>query len=167
MNPLHAIRDMRAIGQLLSEAERVARRMGEEQPAAEHLLIAASNLPDGSAARALAAVELDAERIERAVTDVHAEGLVSAGVAPAGAAHRAEARPLDGPPPTGPYRSSASAQELFQAAAALARGARQRFRGAHVVLASARIEEGTLARALERLGVDRAALADAASGQLG
>ncbi len=41
MNPLRALRDMRTIGRLLTDAEQIARRMGDEQPSAEHLLIAA------------------------------------------------------------------------------------------------------------------------------
>jgi hypothetical protein len=67
---------------------------------------------------------------------------------------------------SGVYRSNPSAQELFQAAGAAARGARQRLAGAHVVLAAADLEHGTLARALGRLEVDRAALRAAAASEL-
>ncbi|CAN5473397.1 hypothetical protein BH23CHL10_BH23CHL10_10160 [soil metagenome] len=49
MNPLKALRDMRTIGRLLTDAEQIARRMGDERPSAEHLLISAIGLPDGSA----------------------------------------------------------------------------------------------------------------------
>jgi hypothetical protein len=49
----------------------------------------------------------------------------------------------------------------------MARSAKQRLSSAHVVLAAADVERGTLARVLDALGVERAALRDAARGELG
>ncbi|MGZ8476106.1 MAG: Clp protease N-terminal domain-containing protein, partial [Candidatus Limnocylindria bacterium] len=43
---------MRTIKKLLTDAEVEARAMGEAEPGAEHLLLAALDLPDGSARRA-------------------------------------------------------------------------------------------------------------------
>ena len=62
--------------------------------------------------------------------------------------------------------SSAAAREVFQEAGRLARSASQRIAGAHVVLAAAGLERGTLPRALDRLGVDRRQLADGARDEL-
>ena len=67
MNPKRALDDMRTIKGLLTEAERISREMGQEEPGAEHLLLAAAELPDGSGARALARVGTDAARIGEAL----------------------------------------------------------------------------------------------------
>lgn len=166
MNPLKALRDMRTIGRLLTDAEQIARRMGDERPGAEHLLLAAMTLPDGSAARALHPFGIDAERLAAAIRDEHASALVAAGIDADTAATMAADRPVTPARGGGVYRSNASAQELFQAAGSAARGAGQRLAGAHVVLAAADLEHGTLARALERLGVDRASLRAAAASEL-
>lgn len=89
-----------------------------------------------------------------------------AGIDADAAADLARPHPIEAPTGTGVYRAEPSAQELFAAAGALARVARQRLRGAHVVLAAVDLERGTLARVLDRLGVDRAQLNDAAREQL-
>lgn len=167
MNPFKALRDMRTIGRLLTDAEEVARRLGDERPSAEHLLLAAMMLPDGSAARVLQRFNLDADRLAQAIRDEHASALVTAGIDASTAAAMSADRPVTPPRGSGVYRSNPSAQELFQAAGAAARAAGQQLAGAHVVLAAADLEHGTLARALERLGVDRSALRAAAGAELG
>lgn len=166
MNPFKALSDMRTIGRLLTDAEQVARRMGDERPSGEHLLLAALALPDGTAARALQRLGVDAERLAQAIRAEHAAGLVAAGMDATTAAAMTTDRPVTPARGSGVYRSDPSAQELFQAAGAAARGARQRLVGAHVVLAAADLEHGTLARVLERLGVDRTALRAAAESEL-
>lgn len=166
MNPFKAAGDMRTIGRLLTDAEQVARRMGDERPSAEHLLLAAMTLPDASAARAMDRFGIDAEQLTQAIRDEHADALVVAGIdAPTAAAMSAD-RPVGPARGSGVYRSNPSAQELFQAAGRAARSARQRLAGAHVVLAAADLEQGTLARALERMEVDREALRSAAASEL-
>lgn len=166
MNPFKAFSDMRTIGRLLTDAEQVARRMGDDRPSAEHLLLAAMALPDGTAAGALQRLGVDADRLAQAVRDEHAAGLVAAGIDATTAAAMATDRPITPATVGGVYRSNPSAQELFQAAGAAARGAGQRLAGAHVVLAAADLQLGTLARALDRLGVERAALRAAAESEL-
>ena len=167
MNPFKALDDMRTIKRLLTDAERIAREMGDEEPGAEHLLLSAIGLPDGSAARALAAVGVDAERIRAGLREEQAEALVSAGVP------RETAEAMAEPAPLGPagapllYGAGPSAREAFQAAGTMARSAKQRLAGAHVVAAVAEMERGTMARVLDRLGVDRARLAEVARDELG
>lgn len=166
MNPMKALNDMRTIKQLLTDAERIAREMGEEEPAAEHLLLAAMVLPDGSAERALGKMGVDAERLRAALVEEQADALVSVGVP------RETADRFAAPEPLGPggapilYGARPSAREAFRSAGDLARSAKQRLAGAHVVAAVATIERGTVARVLERLGVDRGRLADAAAEEL-
>lgn len=161
MNPMNALRDMRTIKQLLTEAERIAREMGDEQPAAEHLLLASMDLPDGSAARILGRFGCDRHAVRASIESVHLDALASVGIG----AEANGGRPLPPADRASVYRSSASAQEAFQAAGALARASKERLAGTHVVAAIAAMEHGTTARMLERLGIDRVALAAAANEQ--
>jgi ATP-dependent Clp protease ATP-binding subunit ClpA len=151
-----SFRDMRTIKQLLESAERHARGAGEPEPGPEHLLLAALDLPEGSARRAFARVGADPDGLAAAVEAHHAEALASVGVAAGGPAVVAA------PPARGPYRSTGAAQETFQAAGRLARERGVPLGGAHVVETVAATEHGTAAAALARLGVDGAVLADAA-----
>jgi ATP-dependent Clp protease ATP-binding subunit ClpA len=158
--------DMRTIKHLLTDAERIAREMGEEEPAAEHLLLSAVGLPDGSAGRALASQGVDADAIRTALRNEQADALVAAGVAREVAEAAADPAPLGAAGAPLIYAASPSAQEAFQAAGKLARTAKQRLAGAHVVIAVAELERGTVARVLDRLGVDRRQLAEAARAEL-
>ena len=166
MNPMKMLDDMRTIKQLLTDAERIAREMGEEEPGAEHLLLSAIGLPDGSAGRALGRLGVDAEGIRTALRDEQADALVAAGVA------RETAEAMADPTPLGPggapilYGAGPSAREVFQEAGKLARSSKQRLAGAHVVAAVAGLERGTMPRVLDRLGVNRQQLADAARAEL-
>ena len=166
MNPMKALNDMRTIKQLLTDAERIAREMGEEEPGAEHLLLSAIDLPDGTAARTLATVGIDANRIRSALHEEQAEALASVGVPRDAAQAMAEPEPLG--PAGAPllYAAGPSAREAFGEAGKMARSAKQRLAGAHVVAAVAGMERGTIVRVLDRLGVDRHALSEAARAEL-
>jgi ATP-dependent Clp protease ATP-binding subunit ClpA len=166
VNPMKMLDDMRTIKQLLTDAERIAREMGEEEPGAEHLLLSAIGLPDGSAARALGSLAVDADGIRAALRAEQADALVVAGVP------REKAETMADPEPLGPagapllYGAGPSAREVFQEAGRLARSSKQRFAGAHVVVAITGLERGTMPRVLDRLGIDRVRLADAARAEL-
>ena len=151
MNPMKMLDDMRTIKQLLTDAERIAREMGQEEPGAEHLLLSAIALPDGSASRVLNSLGVDAERIRAALRDEQADALVAAGMPRERAAALAEPEPLS--PGAAPivYGAGPSAREVFQEAGRLARA----------------LERGTMPRVLDRLGVDREQLEDAARVELG
>ncbi|MGY1670027.1 Clp protease N-terminal domain-containing protein [Geodermatophilus sp. SYSU D00710] len=156
MGIVTAVRDLRTVRVLLTGAEAEARGAGEATPGPEHLLLAATALPDGTAAAALARVGVDAARLRGAVEAAHAAALTSVGVgAAAGDAG------LRGPA-TGPMRSTPQAQQVFRAAVTAAKAARSPLRGAHVVAAVCDLERGTVVRALSALGVDRDRLRDAA-----
>jgi ATP-dependent Clp protease ATP-binding subunit ClpA len=166
MNPMKMLDDMRTIKQLLTDAERIARELGEEEPAAEHLLLSAIGLPDGSAARALDSLGVDADRLRAALREEQAEALVAAGVPRETAEAMTEPVPLGAAGAPLLYGAGPSAREVFQEAGRLARSSKQRLAGAHVVAAVAELERGTLPRVLERLGVDRQRLGDAARAEL-
>ncbi len=159
------VRDVRTVKQLLEGAEAEAHSAGEAQPGAEHLLLAALALPDGSARRAFAAAGADPDGLRDAIAASHADALRSIGF---------ESPPddaLDAAIPPGPargaYRSNASARSAFQAASDLARAGSGPLLGAHVVAAVAGLEHGTAPRALAVLGVERTALAAAARAAAG
>ena len=166
MSPLKLLDDMRTIKQLLTDAERIAREMGEEEPGAEHLLLSAIGLPDGSAGRVLGSLGVDADRIRTALREEQADALVAAGVPRDRAEAMAEPTPLGAGGAPILYGAGPSAREVFQDAGKFARSLKQRLAGAHVVAAVAGLERGTMPRVLDRLGVDRQQLADAARAEL-
>ena len=158
-----AVRDMGTVKQLLTGAEAEARSTGEQVPGPEHLLLAATELPDGTAAGALARVGTDPQQLRQAIEGAHRDALASVGVAAPTAAEPG----LRGPA-TGVLRSTPQAQQVFQEAVALSKSTKPTgLRGAHVVVAVARLEHGTAARALTVLGVDRDQLGQAANAELG
>lgn len=154
-----AIQDMRTIKTLLTAAEAEAQRAGDSLPGPEHLLLAAFDLPDGTARQAFERAGADPAGFRAAVDAAHRQALQDIGVQVAGASG-----PLpEAAPPGGLYRLTAPGQEVFQAAVQLAKdGRRSPLRGAHVVAAVGGQERGTVARALQNLGVDRGALTAAA-----
>lgn len=154
------VRDVRTIKTLLEGAEAEAHAAGEPQPGAEHLLLAALALPDGTAQAAFAAVGVDPDAVRAAIAGVHADALRAVGVEPP-AEDALDAAIAPGSA-RGAYRSRASARTAFTAASDLARSGDGPLSGAHVVAAVADLEHGTAPRALAALGVDRAALAAAA-----
>ena len=156
------ISDVRTIRTLLEGAEAEANRAGESMPGAEHLLLAALDLPDGTARRAFERVGADPSALRQAIEEQHADALRAVGI-------DADAEPAVpvAPSTNGVYRSSGSAQSAFQAAGKLAREGRSPLAGAHVVLAIAGMEHGTAIRAVRSLGIDIDALAAAGREEVG
>ena len=151
----HALDDVRLMRALFPATEQEAAALGDEQPGPEHLLLGALSLPDDATARdALASVHVTAQDVRAAIGRVHADALTAVDIATeAGLATSspAGARRLDGP-----YRSTGLGQEVFRRAVALSKDdAPAVLRAAHIVLAVAEQEHGTIARVLAVLGVDR------------
>ncbi|MGJ7442174.1 Clp protease N-terminal domain-containing protein [Aquipuribacter sp. MA13-6] len=159
-----ALRDVTTIRTLLTTAEDEARRGGDELPGAEHLVLAAAALPDGSAARALAAVGVDVGTLRGAIEAVHAEALGASPDSPG-----TDQVPLEvavAGPASGVFRCTATARQVFQQASGVARAPGSGgLQGRHVVAAACDLTRGTFVRALDRLGVDRSRLRDAAATQ--
>ncbi|MEV7397177.1 Clp protease N-terminal domain-containing protein [Aeromicrobium sp. NPDC092404] len=150
MRRARALRDISTMRTLMESAERSARAGGDDLPGPEHLLLAALDLPDGTAAAALGEVGIGRRELEGAVREVHDAALTSIGVDPSSTG--------SAPPAPRPkvMRSTAPAQEAFNAALHLARTKpRSALVGAHVVAAVAEQQAGTAVRALDHLGVDR------------
>lgn len=156
--------DMGTIKQLLENAETIARRDGLAQPAAEHLVLAALDLPDGTARAALERTGSSAEAFAAALRVQHATALEAVGVV---VDDDLIAASLPEPErSTGVYRSETSAQELFQRAGTDARAECGGLLGAHVVRAAATLEHGTVARTFEHMGVDSHALRASATAEI-
>lgn len=163
----HALDDVRFMRALFPAAEQEAAALGDEQPGPEHLLLGALSLPDDPTARdALASLGVTPQDVRVAIGRVHADALTAvdiatdAGLAPSssGTSSSAGTRRLEGP-----YRSTGLGQEVFRRTVALSKeDAPAVLRAAHVVLAVAEQEHGTVARVLGALGVDRHDLAVAA-----
>jgi len=152
-----AAHDTRLIAALLTTAEAEARALGDPEPAAEHLLLAALLVDDPSAREALDTLgAVDAAAVRLAITAVHAASLAAVGVT---APDLDPALPAAG----GIYRSEPSAQEVFQRARVLSRGSRSGLRSAHVLAAAVEREHGTVPRVLAHLGLDRGAALRAAT----
>lgn len=140
-----ALKDVRLITLLLSAAESEARASGDSEPGAEHLLIAALELEDDSARVGL---DRSADEVRLALKKVHAASLQSVGIA-------VSTSPTKLSPVRGLYRSSGSTQDTFRRAKVLARRSHTGLRTAHVLIAAAEREHGTIPLVLNGLGVDR------------
>lgn len=156
-----ALADIRTMKALFAAAEHEAAALGDEQPGAEHLLLAALTLDEDSARSAFAALGVTAEQVRSAIGQVHASALGAVGIDAGADGVRGLSEPSR--PLTGPYRSTGSAQDLFQRARRLSAVDKPAIlRAGHIAIAAAEVEHGTVRRLLELLGVDRTRLTGAA-----
>ena len=149
---------------LLPAAETIAHQMGEPEPGAEHLVLAALDLPDGSARRAFVRAGADPDRFRDALSAQHADALRSIGI-------DAPDDQLDGhipapARPSGPLRSRGSLHKVFRRVVKLVRKERSQLYGAYVVLVASETDTGTVARALSHMQVEPNRLAAAARDEL-
>jgi hypothetical protein len=148
--------DMGTIKALCEAAERHARSDGQPEPGAEHFLLAALDLPDGSARRVLSRVGVDIEGLREAIRGQHADALQAVGLDPASLDAMGQSLPPL-PPARGLYAAQPSAQALMQALAELPKHGP--LVGAHVLAVVSSLEYGVAPRALRALGVDSQTLA--------
>lgn len=158
----NAVRNVQTLSALLNAAEVEALSAGEELPGAEHLLLAALDLEDGTARRAFAAADADPDGLRDAIAAQHADALRAIGIEPVPDTVLAPA-PGAPPSPRRAYRATPSGQAVFHRAIELQKRTRgSRLLGAHVVAAAAEMEHGTIPRALRAMGVTSEELARAA-----
>lgn len=161
-----ALRDIDTINQLLSGCESEARRLGDALPGAEHLLLSALELSDGTARRAFELTGADPDEYRAAINRTHADALRAIGIRADDGAAAAPSSALPAKA-SGVLRTNASEQQAFQAAVKLSKASKPSLLlGAHVVMAVCQMEHSTAARALDTMGIDRAALSAAASAEL-
>ncbi|MCJ2185370.1 Clp protease N-terminal domain-containing protein [Novosphingobium beihaiensis] len=155
MTMLKKLRDrvesIRGIAGLCTRAETIARSGGELEPAAEHFLLAALEMEDGSAARTLAALGHDRASLDHAIREQHAAMLLAAGIPQD---HLVEGEAVAAPSGTGLYRATASGQQLLQILSLQARERRSGgFQSVHVLEAAAALRHGIVPRVLRKLGI--------------
>jgi ATP-dependent Clp protease ATP-binding subunit ClpA len=156
------VRDVKTVSALCKGAERHARDDGQHEPGAEHFLLSALDLPDGSARRVFERLHVDASQVRAAIRRQYADALRQVGVDPGMLAQLDEA-PAAPPRQPALYRASASGQAVMQGLAQLRAREDGELLGAHVVAVVASMQHGVAARALRAMGVDAAALAAAAA----
>ena len=158
-------RDAGTLKTLFESADRHANHEGQTEPGAEHLVMAALELPDGTAGKTFERVGARPDGFRDAVAQQYVEALRAVGIEPSAAA------PLNGDPPVssvkGAYRAQASAHDLvhkltetkpFASALPLL--------GADILIAATAGQHTIAARALRAMGVDPAALAAAARAEI-
>ena len=154
---------------LFPGAELEARRVGEKVPGAEHLVLSALELPEGSARRSFERVGADPGAFQAAI-------VAQRDAAKRDAARRA-ARDEPGDEDSDenttesaqilmPVRTSPTAQAVFKEVVDLVRKEKSPLYGAYIVMVAARMENGKTAGALRAIGVDPTALADAARAEI-
>lgn len=158
----HRFLSMRTLSQLCTQAEVHARASGQAAPGAEHFLLAAIDLPDGSARRAFESIGADPAAVRSAIEQQYRNALQGLGLDNAALPQAAALEPHA----PGLYRAQPSGQELVQALARTRKDQGGPLLGAHVVLAVAAMSQGVAARTLRAMGIDAARLAAAAQTQV-
>jgi hypothetical protein len=155
------IADMRTLKALCEGAERQANAMAEPEPGPEHFLLAALDLPDGLARRALLRAGADPSRLRAGIAAAHGSALAAAGADPALLGDDAPV-----PPVNGIYRAKGAMEGVMRSLADWPRAPGEPLTGAHVAAVIASSPQGTAARALKAIGTDAATLAAAARAEI-
>jgi ATP-dependent Clp protease ATP-binding subunit ClpA len=74
------IQDMKTIGKLISGADEQAHISGEEEPGAEHYLLSALKMSDGSARRVFERVGADSDKFHEAIGKQYSDALKFVGI---------------------------------------------------------------------------------------
>ena len=144
-------RDIKTISKLISGADEQAHLNGDGDPGAEHFLLSAFNLPDGSARRVFERTGADPDHFHAAIKKQYNDALCSIGID--------EISIESDPEPVNPTRTFINAKPSGQAFMKALYALKKKDRdipllGAHVVGVVAGMEHGIAARALRAMGVD-------------
>lgn len=145
-------KDMGTIKTLCEAAERIANSEQQRTPAAEHFVLAALELPDGSAARVFQKLGITREAFAEALREQHRDRLRRAGVNEALIASSEYAVPPL-PRSDGSYDAAPSGQAVLKGLAALRkRGVSGPLIGVHVLEVVLAMQHGATAHAFRALG---------------
>ena len=159
--------DTKTIAHLCTDAEQCARAAGRVKPGSEHFVLAALQLPDGSAALVFRQLGIDAEAFSQAIATQFAQALAAVGVVVAPSAQACSTASAAVAPAPTLFEAEASGQALMQRLAT-ARHLREG-RGllsADVLLACAQEEYTIARRAFTSLGVTQQRLTELAKDAL-
>jgi hypothetical protein len=157
------LQDARTLAALCTAAEEQARARGRAKPGSEHFVMAALDLPDGTALDAFQRLSLTKPRFLEALDTQRTRALDAVGVSVAPSMPFAPAEELL-PPRDAIYEADASGKSLVQRLADLA--AVRKGRGllsADVLFAAAQEKHSATSRAFAALGISAAQLVTAAS----
>lgn len=143
------------IRRLCETAEAFALEDGQHEPGAEHFLLAALDLPDGTARLAFEELGADPGALRPAIADQYGDALRGIGIELVKMPKPSATAPMQAR--NGPFAAAPSGQEIMQQLA-VQRGEHRPLLGAHVVAIVADMQQGVAARALRNLGVDQNAL---------
>ena len=156
----HHFQSMRTLQQLCTGAENHARTQGQSAPGAEHFLLAALDLPEGSARRAFERLGADPAAVPGAIEQQYRDALQGLGLDAALPPAAPATAPL-----RGLYEAQPSGQALMQALARSRKAQDGPLRGAHVVALVAAMPQGVAARTLRGLRLDAGQLSAAAQAE--
>jgi len=156
-------KDMKTISKLISGADEQAHINGEEEPGAEHYLLSALKLPEGSARRVFERVGADPEKFHEAIGKQYSDALASVGIDSTSMENTPE--PLASERMV--HKSKPSGQAVIKALYSLKQQDKDRpLLGAHVVGVVASMQHTVAARALRAMGLDQACIAEAVNAEL-
>ncbi|MEW8323534.1 MAG: Clp protease N-terminal domain-containing protein [Candidatus Thiodiazotropha taylori] len=143
-------RDMRTVSKLIAGADKQASLLVEEKPGAEHFVLSALNLEDGTAKRAFERLGADSGKFQAAVEKQYSEALSHIGMDPPSLDIQPE--PIE---TTKTFQESqASGQDLMKKLFALKQQDKQHpLLGAHVLCAVADMQHGVVSRAFRVMGI--------------
>ncbi len=148
-------KDMRTISQLSVGAEKIAHESGDDKPGAEHFMLAAFDLSDGSAKRVFEHFDVDRDTLVSAIDTQYEQGLRHIGIEPdqlstdATAVEPVRHRRLS-------YQAQPSVTTLFKQLYAEHQTLRSApLSGALVVAAVAKLEHGVTSRMFRDMGICR------------
>lgn len=158
------VRDMRTLSALCLGAERHANAEGHREPGAEHFLLAALDLPDGTARRVFERVGAEPSAFRDAIAQQYSDALRIIGIDPSSFDNIGD-EVLASPPGLKLYEVAASGQAVMEGLVA-GRKEHRPLLGAHVIAVITGIEQGIAARSLQRMGVDLDSLGAAAKAEI-
>ncbi|ASI68624.1 hypothetical protein BA022_08715 [Diaphorobacter nitroreducens] len=157
---------MRTISALCTSAENHALADGQRQPGAEHFLLAAFDLPDGTAQRIFEHFHRGAEDTRKAIALQYEVALQGIGI------DTEVSSTLLRPPEnirqsSRLYKAQPSGQAVLEGLVQLKKeDGDQPLLGGHVLLVISRMQQGVAARALRTMGIDSAQLEKEAQGEI-
>lgn len=157
------IQDMKTIGKLISGADEQAHINGEEEPGAEHFVLSALKLPDGSARRIFERFEVDSDKFLKAIGKQYSDALKSVGIDMESI--EKESEPVETERVF--HNSKPSGQAVMKKLYAFKKKDKDRpILGAHVLGVVAGMEHSVAARALRAMGIDQADITKAVNEEL-
>ena len=157
--------DMKNISLLCLGAEKHAHRNGEEKPGAEHFLLAAFELPDGTAKKVFERLNIDSTGINQAIKNQHIDALHNAGLSDESIEENLEFTEITDPK-LKLFDTTPSGQAVLKTLYQSNKKRNTAFTGAHVLEVIASMKYGIAARTLTVMGIENSALKVAIADEL-